>query len=131
MNMKNKLAFLIIRVSLGIVFLIFGIGKFKNDIWAETIKAMYFFLKLPWDVNISVIVIGVIEALTGIALIIGLFTCFFAALAAAQLLGILILLKFEETRDIGLLGMAIYMAIVNNDSFGIDWLWKRRKGGAK
>lgn len=38
MNMKNKLAFLIIRVSLGIVFLIFGIGKFKNDIWAEAGK---------------------------------------------------------------------------------------------
>ncbi len=56
--MKNKLAFLAMRVTLGIVFLIFGIGKFRHDIWAETIKGMDFFLKLPWNVNISVVVIG-------------------------------------------------------------------------
>jgi len=33
------------------------------------------------------------------------------------------LLKFEEIRDIGLLGMAIYMIIVGNDAFAIDGLW--------
>lgn len=126
-RLKNKFAFLIMRVSLGVVFLIFGIGKFRNDIWAETIKTMDFFIKLPWDVNISVILIGAIETLTGIALTIGLFTRFFAAVAAAQLIGILILLKFEETRDIGLLGMAIYMAIANNDCFGIDVLRRKQK----
>lgn len=123
--MKNKIAFLAIRVSLGLVFLIFGIGKFKNDIWAETIKTMDFFIRLPWDVNISVALIGITEILTGAALIVGLFTRFFAAIAAAQLIGILFLLKFEETRDIGLLGMAIYMTIVSNDSFSIEWLWKK------
>lgn len=125
--MKNKFTFLIIRISLGIVFLVFGIGKFKNDIWAETIKTMDFFLRLPWDVNISVVLIGVTEILTGIALIVGLFTRFFATLATAQLIGILILLKFQETRDIGLLGMAIYIAIADNDSFGVDNLWKKHK----
>jgi len=116
------------RISLGIVFLIFGIGKFRNDIWAETIKGMDFFLKLPWNVNISVYLIGVLEVLTGAALIIGLFTRFFAAVAAAQLMGILILLKFQETRDIGLLGMAIYMTMVSDDSFAIDRLWRKSKG---
>jgi len=129
--MKNKLAFLAMRVTLGIVFFIFGIGKFKNDIWAETIKTMDFFLRLPWDVNISVALIGITEILTGAALIIGLFTRFFAAVAAAQLMGILILLKFQETRDIGLLGMAIYMTIVDNDAFAIDWLWRKSKGGTR
>ncbi len=128
--MKNKIAFLAMRVSLGLVFLIFGIGKFKNDLWAETIRTMDFFTRLPWDVNIPVALIGIAEMLTGAALIIGLFTRFFAAIAAAQLIGILILLKFQETRDIGLLGMAIYMAIVSNDFFAIDWLWRKNKGGA-
>lgn len=127
--MKNKLAFLIMRISLGAVFLIFGIGKFKNDIWVETIKSMDFFLKLPWNVNISIIAIGLMEVVIGIALIIGLFTRFFAAVAAAQLIGILFLLKFEETRDIGLLGMAIYLAIADNGSFSIDWLWRKHKAG--
>lgn len=119
------------RVSLGTVFLIFGIGKFKNDIWAETIRAMDFFLKLPWSVNTSVKLIGVIEILAGAALIVGLFTRFFAAIAAIQLIGILILLKFGEIRDIGLLGTAMYMTIAKDDSFGIDWLWRKSKGGAR
>lgn len=123
--MKNKIVFLFMRVSLGLVFLIFGIGKFRNDIWAETIKTMDFFTRLPWDVNISVALIGITEILTGVALIIGLFARFFAAAAAAQLIGILILLKFQETRDIGLLGMAIYMTIVNDDFFAIGRLWRK------
>lgn len=130
--MKNKVAYLVMRVSLGIVFLIFGIGKFRNDIWVETIKAMDFFLRLPWEVNISVALIGITEILTGAALIIGLFTRFFAAIASAQLIGILILLKFQETRDIGLLGMAIYMTIVDKDAFVLDWLLgKMRKRSLK
>ena len=125
--MKNKLAFLVMRVSLGIVFLIFGMGKFRNDIWAETIRNMDFFLKLPWDVNASIFLIGISEIITGIALIVGLFTRFFSGLAAAQLFGILFLLKFEEARDIGLLGMAVYMAIAKNGSFGMDWFLAKRK----
>jgi uncharacterized membrane protein YphA (DoxX/SURF4 family) len=129
--MKNKLAFLAIRVTLGIVFLLFGIGKFRNDIWAETMRTMDFFIRLPWNVNISVALVGITEILTGLALIIGLFTRFFAAVAAAQLIGILILLKFQETRDIGLLGMAIYITMVNEDYLAIDRLWRKSKGGSR
>lgn len=121
----------IMRVSLGVVFLLFGIGKFRNDIWAETIKGMDFFLQLPWDVHISVFLIGIMEVLTGTALILGLFTRFFSAVAAVQLIAILILLKFEEVRDIGLLGMALYLISVENESFGIDWLMQKKKAGAK
>ena len=126
--MKNSFAFLAMRVTLGVVFLIFGIGKFRNDIWADTIRNMDFFLRLPWDVNTSLVFIGITEILTGAALIIGLFTRLFAALSVAQLMGILILLKFGEIRDIGLLGAALYMAFTENESFGVDWLWKRFKG---
>ncbi len=129
--MKNKIAFLAMRVTLGIVFLIFGIGKFRNDIWVETIRTMDFFIRLPWNVNVSVTLIGITEILTGVALIIGLFTRFFAAVAAAQLAGILILLKLEETRDIGLFGMAIYMTMVNDDYLAIDRFWRKSKGWKK
>jgi len=123
--LKNKFAFLIMRISLGLVFLLFGIGKFKNDIWAEAIRNMGFFINLPWDVNISVVLIGITEIFIGAALMIGLFTRFFAALAAVQLMGILILLKFQEARDIGLLGMAIYMAVVSDNSFAVERLWRK------
>lgn len=113
--MRNRYAFLALRISLGIVFLIFGIGKFRNDIWAETIKTMDIFLKLPWNVDLSVFLIGVMETATGIALITGFFTRLFAAIAAAQLVGILFLLKFGEIRDIGLLGAALYIAVVKEE----------------
>ena len=100
--------------------MIFGIGKFTNDGWAQTIRSMDFFLKLPWDVNFSVFLIGIMEVSTGTALIVGLFTRFFALLAALQLCAILILLRFEEVRDIGLLGAAIFIAVVPDDFFSLE-----------
>lgn len=129
--MKRSIAFFFLRVGLGIVFLLFGIGKFQNDIWAQTIRTMNFFLRLPWDVGISVILVGMIEIAIGVALIIGLFTRFFAGLAVVQLTGILVLLKFEEIRDIGLLGAAVYIALVKDESLGIGWFWRKEKGGTK
>jgi uncharacterized membrane protein YphA (DoxX/SURF4 family) len=110
--MRNKIAYTILRITLAAVFLIFGIGKFRNDIWAQTIRQMGFFRALPWDTGISVFFIGLIETITGLALLAGIFTRFFAAVAAAQLAGILVLLNFQETRDIGLLGAAIYLSLV-------------------
>ncbi len=127
--MKKNIAFLFLRVGLGVVFLVFGIGKFQNDIWAQTMRTMNFFLALPWDVNISVILVGIVEAITGVALITGLFARFFAGTAAIQLMGILVLLKFEEVRDIGLLGAAIYIALIYDESLTITLFWKKRNGG--
>jgi len=119
---------IILRASLGVVFLLFGIGKFQNDIWAQTIRGMSFFLKLPWNINISIFLIGMSEVEIGLALICGLFTRFFAALAALELLGILILLRFAEARDIGLLGMAVYLAMVRNNGFGFNHLGQGLSG---
>ena len=130
--MKDKIAFTILRVSLGVVFLIFGIGKFQDDIWAQTIKSMEVFQELPWDVGITVFLIGVSEVVTGAFLILGVFTRLFSAIASLQLLVILVLLQFQEIRDIGLLGAAIYMALVRDESFGVKWIldlciWKRKE----
>jgi len=125
--MKRKIAFTILRVTLGAVFLLFGIGKFRNDVWAEAIRHMELFIRLPWDVNISVALIGLSEVITGLFLILGLFARFFAGLASIQLIAILILLNFEESRDIGLLGAAIYMALIEENSFGIDNIRKKNR----
>ena len=92
--MKSKLAFTVLRISLGVVFLIFGIGKFQDDIWAQTIKSMEVFQGLPWDVSVTVILIGVSEVTVGVFLILGLFTRIFSAVASLQLLVILFLLQF-------------------------------------
>ncbi len=123
--MREKIALTILRIGLGVVFLIFGIGKFRNDLWAQTIRNMDFFLSLPWSVNISIFFIGVLEVLTGISLIIGFFTRFFALLAVLELAGILVLLNFQEVRDIGLMGIAVFFAVKKNDSLGVDYIFKK------
>jgi len=124
-NMKHKIAYFILRLSLGAIFLTFGIGKFQNDYWARTIKAMEFFINLPWDVTLSVVLVGILEVVTGSFLILGLFTRFFSAMAVLQLIVILFLLRFQEVRDIGLLGVAIYLALVRDEAFSIRRIFKR------
>ncbi|MDD4956471.1 MAG: DoxX family protein [Candidatus Omnitrophica bacterium] len=108
--MRERIPYLILRISLGVVFLVFGIGKFQDDHWARTIRTMEPFISMPWDVSVSVLVIGFMELITGAALILGTLTRLFAVLAGLQLVAILILLGFQETRDIGLLGAAFYLA---------------------
>ena len=101
---------LILRTGLGLVFLIFGIGKFRSDEWADTMRSMEFFARLPWKVDVSIILAGISETITGLGLLSGRFVRFFAGLAALQLVVILILLYFSgirEIRDIGLLAMAL------------------------
>lgn len=125
-TMKDKTAFLILRFSLGAVFILFGIGKLQGDVWAQTIKSMAVFQDLPWSVDHTVMFIGLMEILTGAGLIAGLRTRFFAVLAAIQLTAILFLLNFQETRDIGLWGAAVFMALVKEDFLSLDrWISKK------
>ncbi|MGE5280415.1 MAG: DoxX family protein [Deltaproteobacteria bacterium] len=114
MGSQNRWLFLIPRVSLGVVFLIFGIGKFRDDLWAQTIRSMDFFGHLPWPVQVSVVAIGILETVTGALLVLGCLTRVAAGLAAMELCGILFLLNFQEVRDIGLLGMAVYLACLTD-----------------
>ncbi len=131
--MTKRVAFAIMRVTLGVVFLVFGIGKFRNDIWAQTMRNMSFFGWLPWSADVSVVLVGVMEVATGAGLILGLFTRVFAGVAAIQLAAILTLLSFQETRDIGLFGAAVYMAIAGQDGPGVAqlWKWRRAEEGAE
>lgn len=125
--MRKKIIYLFLRVSLGAVFLIFGMGKFDNDVWAKTIQNMAFFRSLPWDAHVSVILVGATEVATGVALILGFSTRFFACIASIMLLGIILLLQLQEIRDIGLLGAAFYLAMENDNSWGISRLLKKKK----
>ena len=123
--MLRKIAFIILRVGLGIVFLLFGMNKFRGDIWAQTISNMEFFKHLPWNVNVSICLIGGSEIVVGVLLIAGVFIRFAGIIASAELLAILILLKFSETRDIGLLASAFYIAAAPSDDFGVVWFIKK------
>ena len=130
-HITKNIGLVILRVALGIVFLLFGIGKFQNDIWAQTIKGMELFQSLPWEADLSVIIIGVIELITAVCLIIGFYTRVFAIVASLQLIGILILLNFQQIRDIGLLGATLYLALAGTDWGGVGSLIHRKKQNRK
>ena len=120
-------AFTVMRVSVGAVFLVFGIGKFQHDYWARTIETMDVFQHLPWSPAISVLLIGTTEVAVGVLLLVGLWTRWAAGIAMFQLAAILFLLSFQETRDFGLWGAAFYMMIAPQPAWGLDALIQKRR----
>lgn len=125
--MLKKSLLLILRVSLGIVFLRFGLCKLQHDYWARTIMMMDIFKLLPWDVSVTVQIIGLVEVITGIALISGFFTRLFAGIAGLMLMGILVLLNFSEIRDIALFTQALFLVMTKDEAYGICSLFKKTK----
>jgi uncharacterized membrane protein YphA (DoxX/SURF4 family) len=129
----NSLSFLILRLGLGVVFLVFGIGKFQADQWVQTIHSMEFFSHFPWSVDTSVVLIGAFEIITGLALILGFFCRFFALMASCQLVLILVLLSMvgiQEIRNIGLLAGAIALFLTQEDFLSLDALFKSHRRAA-
>ena len=129
----NPLSFLILRLGLGVVFLVFGIGKFQADQWVQTIHSMEFFSHLPWSVDTSVVLIGVFEIFTGLALILGFFCRFFALIASCQLVLILVFLSIygiQEIRDIGLLAGTLVLFLTKEDFLSLDAFFKSRRPAA-
>ncbi len=126
--MRERVGLTLLRVSMGVVFLIFGVGKFQGDVWAQTIESMEIFQRLPWPTGLTVKMIGTAECLIGGLWILGLWRRWVSVAAALQLLTILFLLQFQEVRDIGLLGAAVYLALVSGDSYGLETLGRNSRG---
>ena len=61
-----------LRLGPGGVFLLFGTGKFQNDIWAQTIRNMAFFEAMPWTTDTSVVLAGILELVVAAGLILGI-----------------------------------------------------------
>lgn len=109
--MREKAAFFVLRASLGVVFLLFGAGKFQNDYWARTMATLPIVEKMPWPTVFSVRAMGTAEIAVAVALISGYCLRPAAIIAAGMLLGILVVTGFQETRDIALLGCALFLAM--------------------
>ena len=121
--------YLILRLGLGIVFLIFSIGKFRNDIWVQTIKSLPILQSLiPFSLDTLVILIGISEVIIALLLILGFFTRVAAFFALVELVIIFFLLKFQEVREIGLIAMALVLLLERS-----EWhdRYDRRRGFVK
>ncbi|TWD93380.1 putative membrane protein YphA (DoxX/SURF4 family) [Neobacillus bataviensis] len=95
MLVRNEIAALILRVTLGVLFLIHGIVKFQGGI--ENIVGWFDSIGLPGFMAYGV---ASLEIIGGIAIIIGLATRFFAVLFSLLMIGATLKVKLS----VGLLG---------------------------
>ncbi|GEM_PF-1907996 len=123
---------LLLRLSLALVFLWFGVDKFANPgYWAhqvpETIRVI---AGITEDTEYAFVhAMGVFEMLVGSALAIGILTRHVAAIASVFLFSIIVTtgLTPATVRDVGLLGISVYL--VSNSAKTMEWNYLRRGKG--
>lgn len=127
MILEKKHVPLILRVGLGLVFLVLGANKAtRPEIWVGWIPIQ---LKafIP-DANQFLIFNGIIEAILGLLLIIGLYTKIAAALSGLFLFFVLLFFGADDitSRDIGLMAMAAAIILLGPGEASVDEKYLRR-----
>ncbi|MBT2698951.1 DoxX family protein [Bacillus sp. ISL-40] len=116
MLVKNEIGALILRVTLGALFLIHGIVKFQGGI--ENIVGWFESIGLPGFMAYGV---ALVEIVGGVALIIGLATRLVSALLGLLMIGAILKVKLSVgllgngqmagyELDLAFLAMAVYLA---------------------
>lgn len=120
---RRKLGNLLLRVSLGLIFLYTGIGKVFLGGQVPAIDRVITFLSVEY----ASLALGVVEMIIGLLLVIGLWTrvagwaaavLFVCFLIAGSLFGM-----FQQAglfKDVGLLGAALYLGLVGARSHSLD-----------
>ncbi|QNF29978.1 DoxX family protein [Metabacillus elymi] len=125
---KNELGALILRVTLGTLFFIHGLVKFKGGI--ENIVGWFDSIGLPGFMAYGV---ALFEMIGGIALIVGLATRLISALFGLLMLGATLKVKLSVgllgngqmagyELDLALLAMAVYLVINGSKAFSVGHL---------
>lgn len=127
--MKNDIGALILRVTLGVIFLSHGLVKFQGGI--ENVVGWFESIGLPGFMAYG---IAGIEVIGGAALIVGLGTKVFSVLFSLILLGAIIKVKFAAgfldgyAYDVILLAIAIHLSLNGSKFFSLDQsLFTRKK----
>jgi putative oxidoreductase len=128
MMLKNEIGALILRVTLGALFLIHGIAKFQGGI--ENIVGWFESIGLPGFMAYGV---ALVEIIGGIALIIGLATRFISALFALLMIGATLKVKLAVgllgngqmtgyELDLAFLAIAVYLVINGSKLLSVSQL---------
>ncbi|OYD09891.1 DoxX family protein [Paludifilum halophilum] len=135
MEMKHEIGALILRVVLGVIFLVHGVVKFQDGI--ENTAGWFSSIGLPGFMAYAV---ALLETIGGVALIVGLgiriFSVLFALLMAGAILKVKLAAGFlgngQQTGyefDLALLAMTVYLALNGNKLYSLDqWISKRKAG---
>ncbi|MBV7509146.1 DoxX family protein [Bacillus sp. sid0103] len=128
MLVKNEIGALILRVTLGALFLIHGIVKFQGGI--ENIVGWFESIGLPGFMAYGV---ALFEIIGGIALIIGLATRLVSTLFGLLMIGAILKVKLSVgllgngqmagyELDLAFLAMAVYLAINGSKLLSVSYL---------
>ncbi len=121
-RLPQELAPLFLRLGVGFVFFMFGIDKFKQpEFWLEFMNKQLLFY-LPMSPTTFIYLLGGLETIVGFLLIIGLYTRIAAAIAALNLIGIIVQLGINDAtiRDVGLLAAALSLVVTGSRWLSID-----------
>ena len=119
---KDQRALVIVRLGLGMFFLLFSLSKFTNpDYWFGYIPSWFTSTAGLIGNTHFIYLLGLFELTVGILLIAGLFTRFAAGMVVVLMLPIVASQLPNEVaiRDIGLLFMALALALTNTE-FSLD-----------
>lgn len=111
---------LTLRISLGILFLFFGIDKLINpNSWIGWVPRWIWGVM---DIDFFILSQGILEALIGALLVGGLFTRIVAAIASILMLLIIVSIGFNDIaiRDIGLLGASLSLILLGGGELSVD-----------
>jgi putative oxidoreductase len=130
--LKNEIGALILRVTLGALFLIHGIVKFQGGI--ENIVGWFENIGLPGFMAYGV---ALVEIVGGVALIIGLATRLVSALLGLLMIGAILKVKLAigllgngqmagYELDLAFLAMAVYLVINGSKLFSLSKIIYKR-----
>lgn len=118
---KNEIGKVVMRMVLGLIFLVHGIAKFQDGMNATS--GFFDTIGLP---GMSAYLVTTIEIIGGIAIIIGLGTRIFALLFASIMVVAIITVKFSAgfiggyELDLALLAMSVYFILEKPMILSVD-----------
>ncbi|MSS74151.1 DoxX family protein [Candidatus Pacearchaeota archaeon] len=126
MNSKD-FAFVILRVSMALVFLYFGFQQvYSPDSWTSFVPEFMVFSGMT--ANNLVVFNGFLELIFGLFLIIGLYVRFSALILSLHLFGIAFSLGFNPIgiRDFGIAFATLALSIFGSDKYTLDYKFENR-----
>lgn len=132
MKFKNEIGAFVLRVTLGVIFLIHGITKFQGGI--ENIVGWFESIGLPGFMAYGV---ALIEIIGGMALIIGVATRFVSILFAILMIGATLKVKLSlgllgngqmagYELDLALMVIAVYLGINGSNLLSVNQLISKK-----
>ncbi len=119
---KKDYATALIRISLALVLLWFGIDQLRNpDYWVGFIPPWFGSL-LPIEINTFIMHNGIIEVLLGLLLLVGFYTRVVAFIVFLHLLSIAVAVGYNDIaiRDLGLSMMALSLVFSGAGKLSFD-----------